>query len=124
MGMYTEILVKADVNVNNLSDTEKSVLNYLFNDGDRPDSLPDHPFFTLDRWSQIGRMSSFCHHPKAVNSVSDCGEYIFSRSDIKNYNGEIEQFFDWFKPLTTARNGKCIGYKWYEEDDVPTLIIK
>ena len=49
MGMYTEILVKADVNVNNLSDMEKSVLNYLFNDGDRPDSLPDHPFFTLDR---------------------------------------------------------------------------
>lgn len=124
MGMYTEILVKADVNVNNLSDTEKSVLNYLFNDGDRPDSLPDHPFFTLDRWSQIGRMSSFYHHPKAVNSVSNCGEYIFSRSDIKNYNGEIEQFFDWFKPLTTAQNGKCIGYKWYEEDDVPTLIIK
>lgn len=124
MGMYTEILVKADVNVNNLSDTEKSVLNHLFNDGDRPDSLPDHPFFTLDRWSQIGRMSSFYHHPKAVNSVSDCGEYIFSRSDIKNYNGEIEQFFDWFKPLTTAQNGECIGYKWYEEDDVPTLIIK
>lgn len=90
MGMYTEILVKADVNVNNLSDMEKSVLNYLFDGGDKPDSLPDHPFFTLDRWSQIGRTCSFYHHPKAVNSVSDCGEYIFSRSDIKNYDGEIE----------------------------------
>lgn len=124
MGMYTEIVIKADVNIGKLSEVEKSVLNYLFGDTDRPDSLPNHPFFTLDRWSQVGHMSSFYHHPKPVNSVSDCGEYIFSRSDIKNYNGEIEQFFDWFKPLTTAREGQCIGYTWYEEDDIPTLIIK
>lgn len=124
MGMYTEIVVKADVNINELSEVEKSTLNYLFGDGDLPDSLPEHVFFTLDRWSQIGKMASFYHHPKSINSISDDGEYIFSRSDIKNYSGEIEQFFDWFKPLTTAQEGQCIGYMWYEEDDVPTLIIK
>lgn len=124
MGMYTEILIKADVNTKKLSKEEKGVLNFLFSDGEQPQELPNHYFFTLPRWQLIGKMSSFYHHPHPVNSVSDDGEYIFSRSDLKNYNGEIEAFFDWFRPLTDAYEGKCIGYQWYEEDDQPTLIFK
>lgn len=124
MGMYTEILVKADVNSKNLTKEAKDVLNFLFSDGEEPDKLPEHHFFTLPRWQHIGKMSSFYHHPHAVNSISDDGEYIFSRSDLKNYDGEIDAFFDWFRPLTSAVEGKCIGYSWYEENDSPTLIFK
>ena len=124
MGMYTEILVKADINSKNITSEEKAVLNFLFGDSEKPSVLPDHRFFTLPRWQFIGKMSSFCHHPHAINSISDDGEYIFSRSDLKDYNGEIEAFFEWFRPLTTAMEGKCIGYSWYEEDDKPTLIFK
>lgn len=124
MGMYTEIVIKADINSKKISALDMAVLNYLFNEGEQPEVLPDHVFFSLSRWSQIGQMSSFYHHPRVVNSISDDGEYIFSRSDIKNYDGEIEAFFQWFAPLTTAPEGKCIGYKWHEEDDAPTLIYK
>lgn len=44
MGMYTEILVKADVNLSKLNDCDRSVLDYMFGDGKRPDVLPDHVF--------------------------------------------------------------------------------
>lgn len=122
MGMYTEILVKADVNIDSLSEEEKEVLKFLFAGGKEPSSLPNHHFFTLSRWHNIGRSCSFYHHPACLNSIDD--SYIFSRSDLKNYDGEIEAFFDWFAPLTTAGKGKCIGYSWYEEDDEPVLILK
>lgn len=124
MGMYTEIMVKADVNLTELSDCDRSVLDYMFGGGERPDVLPDHAFFKLPRWDYIGQCSSFYHHPKAVNSFDQSYGYIFSRSDLKNYDNEIAQFFNWFSPLTTAEPGKCIGYSWYEEDNVPTLIYK
>lgn len=124
MGMYTEILIKADVNSKNLTKEAIDVLSFLFSNGEEPDKLPDHYFFTLPRWHHVGRVSSFYHHPNPVNDISDDGEYIFSRSDFKNYDGEIEAFFDWFRPLTSATEGKCIGYSWYEENDAPTLIFK
>ena len=122
MGMYTEILVKADVNISEISETDLTVINYLFGQGEKPCSLPSHKFFTLHRWEFIGKSSSFYHHPRAISNFED--SYIFSRSDLKNYDDEIENFFDWFRPLTTAEEGQCIGYSWYEEDAAPTLVYK
>lgn len=124
MGMYTEILVKADVNLTEINDTDRAVLNYLFGEGEKPAVLPEHRFFKLPRWEYIGQCSSFYHHPKALNNFDISYGYIFSRSDLKNYDGEISAFFDWFSPLTTAEPGKCIGYSWYEENDGPELIYK
>lgn len=96
----------------------------MFGDGKRPDVLPDHAFFKLPRWDFIGKSSSFYHHPHALSNLDLSYGYIFSRSDLKNYDGEITAFFDWFSPLTTAWEGKCIGYRWHEEDDAPTLVYK
>ena len=50
------------------------------------------------------------------------GSALFSRSDLKNYDREIELFFDWLRPLTCALPGDCIGWQWYEEHDEPTLV--
>lgn len=125
MGMYTEILVKASVDLDSISQKNMSVIKYLFSDGEEPreDALPDHKFFTLPRWSLIGHCSSYYHHPVVINSMDEYGS-IFSRSDIKNYDGEIEAFFDWFQPLATKTEGECIGYYWYEECELPTLVVK
>ncbi len=127
MGMYTEVLVKA-----RLSDEAAkneaviSVVRYLFSDGERPLSLPDHKFFSTGRWEQVGSSYSFYHHPMALSSHHNefGGNYIFSRSDLKNYEGEVQSFFDWLNPLCDAEHGECIGYSWYEEDLAPTLIFK
>lgn len=122
MGMYTEILVKADINLSTISEKDLAVINYLFGEGEKPNCLPNHTFFSLSRWELIGKSSSYYHHPKAINNFED--SYIFSRSDLKNYDSEIENFFNWFRPLTTAEEGHCIGYMWYEENSQPYLIFK
>ena len=119
MGMYTELMLKADVKRDLPADVE-AVLQHLFNGADRPESLPDHRFFALDRWSQIGSMSSYYHIPWATSKYND--GYIFSRSDLKNYGGEIEAFVDWVMPYLDKFEGECIGWSWYEEDDCPTML--
>ena len=124
MGMYTEILVKATLR-SDLSENILEVVDYMFGEGELPEVLPKHKLFRLPRWDSIGKCGSWYHHPTAVNSINK--DYtaweIFSRSDIKNYNGEIEAFFDWFKTIIDASEGRCIGYTWYEETSKPTLII-
>jgi hypothetical protein len=106
-------------------------LNHLFRQGEEPESLPDHAFFKCPRWSLIGICSSFYHHPKAMSDYwtghgddDDRGGYIFSRSDLKNYDGEIDHFLDWVMPYIDETEGHCIGWEWYEEDESPTLLFK
>ncbi|AGF89304.1 hypothetical protein SP069_00185 [Salmonella phage SP069] len=128
MGMYTELVLKCSLK-EDVPDDVVTVVSYLFCNGtDEPKQLPDHKFFSLSRWQHIGKSCSFYHHPEIINScpVYDYTDsrYIFSRSDIKNYDGEIEAFIDWFKPYVDAEEGQCIGWSWYEEDLQPTLIIK
>ncbi len=119
MGMYTEILIKSVVK----EGVAEEVLNYLFNNsGKEPSVLPDHKFFTLPRWRAVGSGRSHFHIPWS-NSLFE-GDYLFSRSDLKNYNEEIENFFDWFQGVSFEEVGDCIGYSWYEEAEAPTLIYK
>ena len=126
MGMYTELVLKCQIK----GDTPKEVMDviqYMFAGADKPAKLPEHEFFTLERWDFIGSCSSFYHHPAVVNSYPKFDysdeQYIFSRSDIKNYSGEIQAFLDWVKPYIDAMEGQCIGWTWYEEELQPTLII-
>ena len=126
MGMYTELVLKCQIKEDAPADV-KSVIAHMFCGDDAPEKLPDHPFFGLTRWYFIGSCSSFYHHPEVVNSCPKFdytkSQYIFSRSDIKNYDGEIESFIDWLKPYIDAPEGQCIGWLWYEEEQQPTLII-
>ena len=123
MGMYTEILIKADIKID-IPTKVHEILTFLFTetDVDKPKDLPDHPFFKYDEWTLIGRCSSYYHIPTCLNFYEK--EYLFSRSDLKNYGNEIDLFFDWIDPYICAYEGKCIGYSWYEESDEPTLIYK
>lgn len=119
MGMYTELIFKADVKKILPTDVE-AVLQHLFNGDVLPSNLPEHPLFGLPRWTMIGRGCSYYHVPW-VNSKYSEG-YIFSRSDLKNYDGEIEAFIDWIRPYLDEHPEKCVGWMWYEELDAPVLI--
>ena len=127
MGMYTELVLKCQIKVDAPVDV-KAIIAHMFCGEKEPEKLPQHKFFSLPRWNFIGSCSSFYHHPEVINSCPNFDftdtQYIFSRSDIKNYDGEIEQFIDWLKPYVDAEDGTCIGWTWYEEDLQPTLIIK
>jgi len=118
MGMYTELVFKAEVKKGIPPDVE-AVLQYLFNDGAEPAGLDD-PFFRCERWMVIGHCSSYYHVPWNTSKYAE--HYIFSRSDLKNYDGEIALFLDWVRPYLDEWPEKCIGWIWYEEEDEPTLI--
>lgn len=120
MGMYTELVLKCEV-VDDIPATVKAMLEFLFNDGQEPTELPDHEFFKCERWRSIGKCSSYYHTPFALSRFSE--GYIFSRSDLKNYDGEIEKFLAWVRPYLDVPEWRdVIGWTWYEEAEAPTLI--
>ncbi|HMP91126.1 MAG TPA: hypothetical protein PJ991_13060 [Kiritimatiellia bacterium] len=120
MGMYTELVLKCEVR-DNIEDNVRAVLEFLFNDGPEPKETPDHEFFSCDRWQMIGRCSSYYHVPFALSKYSE--GHIFSRSDLKNYDNEIEKFISWIRPyLDLGRGSSVIGWSWCEEDESPTFI--
>ena len=126
MGMYTEFLLKAEVK-ENVSQDIIEILEYLFGEGNEPKTFPDHPFFECSRWDCVGHMSSFYHIPWYSSKIDNGNAlgtyYIFSRSDLKNYEGEIEKFLDWAQPYLKPATGNVLGWTWYEENDGPTLIV-
>jgi len=123
MGMYTELIFKARL-IDDAPEEVVNIVNFLFSGKLAPKHLPtpDHKFFNCPRWTQVGNSSSFYHIPIASSVVYD--NYIFSRSDLKNYDNEIELFLDWINPYLDNFTGDCIGWTWYEEDMAPTLIYK
>lgn len=120
MGMYTELLLKCNVK-RDLPQDVKEALHYLFNSESKPETLPDHPFFSLHRWKLIGSCGSYYHIPWSASRYAE--NCIFSRSDLKNYNGEIQMFASWLMPYLEEPEGKCIGWHWYEESEKPELIF-
>lgn len=128
MSMYTEIYVKAvlkeDVNINVID-----VLKYMLgmDDVELEDLiLPNHSLFTTNNWHYMLRSGSYYHVPYVVslfeyNNISE-NYYLVVRSDFKNYQGEVEKFFDWISPHVEKDGDKTfIGYSLYEEDDEPKL---
>lgn len=133
MGMYTELVIKAKI-TEYLPDDVWMILDYLFNPKTEVEiydehmqlksdvKLPDHPFFDSSRWEMIGSCNSYYHIPESQSFFAD--GYLFSRSDLKNYGGEIENFINWITPYLDEPDGKFIGWKWYEEYHEPTFIYK
>lgn len=121
MGMYTELILKVRVK-DDIPFEVEAILQFLFNRENQPNDLPDHPFFKCQRWPLIGNCSSFYHTPFSLSKYTE--GYIFSKSDLKNYDGEIEKFINWITPyLELYAESNCIGWKWYEEADTPTLLF-
>ena len=126
MGMYTELVLKCEISADS-PQSVKAIIKHMFAGGDEPGEIPEHDFFKCDRWKCVGAMSSFYHHPAVVNSVPEFDYtdsfYVFSRSDLKNYDDEISKFVDWVTPYIEGSGDICIGWSWYEEDEKPELII-
>lgn len=123
MGMYTELFVEGTLKAN--APTEVTDILRLLFDRETPSTepydLPDTPFFKCGRWQTIGSCSSYYHIPFAMSAVyTEIVEQrlcFISRSDLKNYDGEIEKFIDWITPYCE----RLRGWHWFEEHDQPTL---
>lgn len=125
MGMYTKIFV--DVNFKeNLPNDVILALKIMVGDLDlvyysRSD-LPNHKLFDTTRWDFMLQCSSYYHTPFSLSKLhyDDIAKsyYLTSSSDFKNYNNEVDLFFDFISKY--VENG-FLGYSLYEEDEVPTL---
>lgn len=87
--------------------------------------LPDHPLFKTQRWNKLFCMSSHYFVPTSIqqfeyNHISDEWSLV-TYASIKNYDNEIEKFFDWIRPYLASSVGDFIGYSQSEYDDAPTL---
>jgi len=126
MGMYTELIIKCSIK-EDVPDFVIDILDKMFNDhGAEIFDLPDHEFFKCERWDWIGSSSSYYHTPFALSKFQhdEISSDLFSRSDLKNYDCEIEKFINWIMPYIDEEPGHCIGWEWYEEDEKPTLLFK
>ena len=130
MGQYTELIFGASLK----KDTPKEVidvLDYLVTLNNKPKTLPEHDFFKNDRWEGVLCMGSY--YFGVSDSVSqlwfdkiDKQWHLSNRSNLKNYDSEIENFLDWIKPYIGTGSGTDDFYAIVcnEEERTPTIYYK
>lgn len=118
MGMYTEIFISADLK----QDTPESVIDVLRGMCDW-----EYESEALNEMGSRTRylFNSGSHYTpntqcKELTFDSIARQYsIIGKGDIKNYNSEIERFFEFIKPHCESG---FIGFYRYEEDREPKLV--
>lgn len=124
MGMYTELIFGASLK----EETPKSVINTLkYMIGDL-DTKPEDFELPEGRCGHLLRSGSYYFGVnKAVSKIwkdNISGQYhISSRSNLKNYGGEIEIFLNWIKPYVCEGSGLNDMYAIviYEEQATPDI---
>ena len=123
MGMYTEIYVNVDLK----KDTPDEVIEVLkamcHMEGSDEKVLEPYP----DRWGFLFSNGSYYTPFTSCRSLTYddiLGAWsLLGKGDIKNYEQEIQKFFEWIIPYVDGYPGDFIGYRRYEEDRTPTLIF-
>lgn len=119
MGMYTEIYVNVDFK-EHLPEEFVKVIKAMC-EGEECGELEGFP----PRWKYLFNNGSY------YTPSTQCRELTFDRlgncysllakGDIKNYNSEIEKFFEFITPYVETCGKTFIGYSRYEEDVEPVL---
>lgn len=133
MGMYTEIIfgawLKEDLpqdvvdTINILVDADVQKLK----DFCQSSSAPDHPFFQSDRPWLLQSGGSY-YFPQVMRTefqydkIAEQYSLCF-RTNIKNYDSEIEDFLDWIKPYIESGSGDKDFYAivCYESNSEPDI---
>lgn len=121
MGMYTKFFFNAEFK-RKLDPIDESALEYLFLGTDKPKLLPNHSFFSKRRSEFMFQCPVYSGDGVTVK-MGDYSRHVVAHIEIKNYEGEIESFLDYVKPLLENGKGTFIGYRWYEEDENPTALF-
>ena len=125
MGMYTKLSVDLSFK-ENLPKEVVTALEVMTGHKSLEDidesHLPKHELFESSRWEFMLRCCSYYHTPFSLTKLhyDDIARhyYLTSSSDFKNYDNEVELFFDFIKEYVEEG---FLGYSLYEEDEVPTL---
>lgn len=121
MGMYTQIHTNLKLNENTPNDVISALKMMVGEIEIDKHKLPNHPLFETPRWDFMLLCSSFYFTPFNVTKLeyNDISQryYLVSFSDFKNYDNEVDLFFNFITPYVQSG---LIGYSQYEEDDYPT----
>ncbi len=127
MGMYTELILGARLK----SETPQSVIDTLkyMCDCDNNNPPADYPFHAHSRMSWMLCCGSYyfgvAHGPAPTLTYDDISRQwtIASRSNLKNYESEIETLLNWLRPHIARGSGTRNFYAivCYEEQAEPTI---
>ena len=104
------------------------ILAYMIGDGeDEPTNLPKHPLFGNTRWRHMLRCDSYyfdadTHSTLRYDDIASAW-YLCVRSNLKNYDSEIQKFVNWVTPYLDKEDGEFLGFYRYEENVQPTLLF-
>jgi hypothetical protein len=85
--------------------------------GPHPVILPDHKFFTLERWENIFMHSAFLYDaPKCIRTKSGYYE-LEVHCDINYGHEEVQEFIDWIKPWVAGRK-KTQYLGWWTNENI------
>lgn len=123
MGMYTEVYVNVDLK-KELPEEVLQVIKAMCGKLD-PEVAEEVLKGFPQRWHCLFSDMSY-YTPKTYCKYLEFDKIsnqwsLLGKGDIKNYEGEIEQFFQWIEPWIDGYDGDFIGYSRYEEDAKPTL---
>jgi hypothetical protein len=124
MGMYTELIFGAELK----KDTPNQVieaLKYMIGETkEKPSDFP-LPDGRCERLFQGGSYYFAINNSATKMWLDDIDEqwHISTRSNIKNYESEIETFLEWIKPYIDSGSGgrDLYAITIYEEQDTPSL---
>jgi hypothetical protein len=127
MGTYTEINCAFELIKETPQDVIAILTHMLDRRNHRPTPMPTHPLFETESWDMLLTSSSYYFAATEAQSAVwldeiDGQHRVAIRSNLKNYDDEIEEFIDWITPYIDALPGDFLGYSRYENTEVPTLI--
>ena len=123
MGYYTELKFKAKLK-QDTPDNVVSILKRVINERDlghdkvffksedvfKPEI--DHPFFKCERWYMLFLSTNSDDQKQGGKFYEENGRWVLDlHTEFKNYDSEIDHFFEWIKPFIVGRKKKqYVGY--------------
>jgi hypothetical protein len=125
MGTYTELHFNSRLK-KDLPENVVETLQYMIGQKTKPENLPEHELFECARWLLLFTCDSYYFDADTYSTlrfdrIAD-RYYLCIRSNVKNYDNEIEKFIDWIMPYLEKDEGNFLGFYRYEETEHPTLI--
>ena len=124
MGMYTELIFGANLKQDTPNEVIEALQYMIGKTKEKPTNFP----LPEGRCEWLFQGSSYYFGiSDPVNKMwkDDIGKnwVLSTRSNIKNYNGEIETFLKWIKPYIDGGSGinEMYAIVMYEEAEAPTI---
>lgn len=124
MGMYTELIFGAELKIDTPNEVIEALKYMIGETEEKPENFP-LPDGRCEWLFQSGSYYFAVNNPVSKMWFDDIGKRwrVSTRSNLKNYEDEIETFLEWIRPYIDGGSGgrNLYAITIYEEQEVPTL---